>query len=66
MGDQSIRIRCSDVRETGRAAQGVKLVTLKDGESLQDIARVVPDDEEEPEEADAENEETDDAAAEEE
>lgn len=65
-GGQSIRIRCSDVRETGRAAQGVKLVTLKDGESLQDIARVVPDDEEEPEEADAENEETDDAAAEEE
>jgi len=42
---QSIRIRCSEVRETGRAAQGVKLVTLKDGEKLQDIARVMPDDE---------------------
>ena len=42
---QSIRIRCSDVRETGRAAQGVKLVTLKGGEKLQDIARVMPDDE---------------------
>lgn len=45
---QSIRIRCADVRETGRAAQGVKLVTLKDDENLQDIARVVPDDDEEP------------------
>lgn len=45
-GGQSIRIRCADVRETGRAAQGVKLVTLKDHESLQDIARVVPDDDE--------------------
>ncbi|MGB0775199.1 MAG: DNA gyrase C-terminal beta-propeller domain-containing protein, partial [Akkermansiaceae bacterium] len=43
---QSIRIRCADVRETGRAAQGVKLVSLKGGESLQDIARVMPDDEE--------------------
>lgn len=47
---QSIRIRCSDVRETGRAAQGVKLVTLKEGEKLQDIARVMPDDEEASEE----------------
>ena len=46
---QSIRIRCSDVRETGRAAQGVKLVSLKDGEKLQDIARVMPDDENEDE-----------------
>ena len=44
---QSIRIRCSDVRETGRAAQGVKLVSLKGGEKLQDIARVMPDDEDE-------------------
>lgn len=58
-GGQSIRIRVADVRETGRAAQGVKLVTLKDGESLQDIARVVPDDGEEPEDADAENAESD-------
>lgn len=49
---QSIRIRCSDVRETGRAAQGVKLVTLKGGEKLQDIARVMPDDEEASEDSD--------------
>ena len=51
---QSIRIRCSDVRETGRAAQGVKLVSLKGGEKLQDIARVMPDDEEESDDADPE------------
>ncbi len=62
---QSIRIRCADVRETGRAAQGVKLVNLKGEENLQDIARVVPDDEE-PEDADTENPETEDAASEEE
>ena len=44
-GGQSVRIRAEEVRETGRAAQGVKLVTLKEGELLQDIARVVSDDE---------------------
>ena len=44
-GGQSIRIRVADVRETGRNAQGVKLVTLKDGEKLQAVARVMPDDE---------------------
>ena len=47
---QSIRIRCADVREAGRNTQGVKLVTMKDGVRLQDIARVVPD--EEPEDED--------------
>lgn len=45
-GGQSIRIRVSDVRETGRNAQGVKLVTLNEGEKLQAVARVMPDDEE--------------------
>ncbi len=44
-GGQSIRIRVSDVRETGRNAQGVKLVTLNQGEKLQAVARVMPDDE---------------------
>ena len=39
-GGQSIRIRVSDVRETGRNAQGVKLVTLNNEEKLQDIAPV--------------------------
>ncbi|MFP6882800.1 MAG: DNA gyrase subunit A [Roseibacillus sp.] len=40
-GGQSIRIRCSEVRKTGRNAQGVKLVTLRGDEKLQDIAKVV-------------------------
>ena len=33
----------AEVREAGRSTQGVKLVTLKEGEALQDIARVIPD-----------------------
>lgn len=44
-GGQSIRIRVSDVREAGRNTMGVKLVRLREGERLQDIARVIPDDE---------------------
>ena len=42
-GGLSIRIKVSEVRETGRSAQGVKLLTLSSGERLQGIARVVPD-----------------------
>jgi DNA gyrase subunit A len=44
---QSIRIRAAEVRETGRNAQGVKLLTLKAGEKLQDISIVIPDGEDE-------------------
>jgi DNA gyrase subunit A len=40
---QSIRIRVSEIRETGRVAQGVKLLTLKEGEKLQDVSLVIPD-----------------------
>ncbi len=40
---QSIRIRVNEIRETGRNAQGVKLLTLKDKEKLQDISLVIPD-----------------------
>ena len=40
---QSIRIRAAEVRETGRNAQGVKLLTLKKGEKLQDVSIVIPD-----------------------
>jgi len=40
---QSIRIRVNEIRETGRNAQGVKLLTLKEGEKLQDVAIVIPD-----------------------
>ena len=45
-GGLSIRIRCAEVRETGRNAQGVKLVTLRGDEKLQDIAKVVAGEEE--------------------
>ncbi len=50
-GGQSVRIKVDSVRETGRATQGVKLITLGDKESIQDISLVIPDDEEEGEEA---------------
>jgi DNA gyrase subunit A len=40
---QSIRIRVNEIRETGRNAQGVKLLTLKEGEKLQDVSIVIPD-----------------------
>lgn len=40
---QSIRIRVNEIRETGRVTQGVKLLTLKDGEKLQDISLLIPD-----------------------
>lgn len=40
---QSVRIRVSDIRITGRNASGVKLMNLKDGETIQDIALVVRD-----------------------
>ena len=49
-GGQSIRIRVADVREAGRNTQGVKLVTLRGDERLQDIARVIPEDGEESDE----------------
>ena len=56
-GGQSIRIRVSDVRECGRNTQGVKLVTLSEGERLQAVARVMPDDESDEEESDKDGEE---------
>lgn len=43
-GSQSVRIRISEIRETGRNAQGVKLVSLKDGETLTEMALVIADD----------------------
>jgi len=46
---QSIRIRINEIRETGRNTQGVKLLSLKEGEKLQDIAIVIPDGEDAPE-----------------
>jgi DNA gyrase subunit A len=40
-GGQMVRIRVSEVRETGRNTMGVKLMDLREGETLQDIAPVV-------------------------
>jgi DNA gyrase subunit A len=37
---QSVRIPVDQIRETGRNAQGVRLINLREGEALQDIARV--------------------------
>lgn len=42
---QSVRIKVANIRETGRATQGVKLMTLKPKESIQDISKVITDDE---------------------
>lgn len=40
----AIRSRVSEIRVTGRAAQGVKLVALDDQDVVQAVARVIPDD----------------------
>ncbi len=50
-GGQSVRMKVNTVRETGRATQGVKLITLNDKESIQEITLVIPDDEEDEEES---------------
>jgi DNA gyrase subunit A len=44
---QLIRTRVKEIRETGRNAMGVKLLTLREGEKLQAIAPVVSQAEEE-------------------
>jgi DNA gyrase subunit A len=46
---QSVRIKAGGekgIRETGRNAQGVRLMNLKEGELIQDVATVVSEDEE--------------------
>jgi DNA gyrase subunit A len=43
---QMVRTRVKEIRETGRNAMGVKLLTLREGEKLQAIARVVSQSEE--------------------
>ncbi len=50
---QSVRISAASARLTGRNAQGVILMKTKDGETIQDIARVVSDDVEDEEGEDA-------------
>lgn len=52
---QSVRIKVGGekgIRETGRNAQGVKLMNLNEGETIQDVAKVMTDAEEEGENAD--------------
>ena len=47
-GGQSVRLKVSSIRETGRATQGVKLITLdNDKDSIQDISLIIPDDDDE-------------------
>src|SRR3954471_1432908 len=50
---QSIRTRVSEIRETGRGAKGVRLVTLEPGDKLLSIARIVETDEEQAANAEA-------------
>jgi DNA gyrase subunit A len=38
---QSVRIPVVQIREAGRNTQGVKLITLREGELIQDVAKVV-------------------------
>ncbi|MDF1810615.1 MAG: DNA gyrase subunit A [Verrucomicrobiales bacterium] len=54
---QSVRLRCNNISVIGRNTQGVKLMNLKETESIQDVARVVTDDSEveKEEEEEAEN-----------
>ena len=48
-----MRIACAGISKIGRATQGVKLMNLKAGEMIQDVARIAPD-ETEGEEVDVE------------
>ena len=43
---QRIRTRVKEIRETGRGAKGVRLVTLEPGDKLLGIARIVETEEE--------------------
>ena len=43
---QSIRTRVHEIRETGRGAKGVRLVSLEPGDKLLGIARIVESEEE--------------------
>ncbi len=58
---QGIRVKVKEIRLVGRVAQGVKLINLKDGDSVRSIARLVLS----PEEAQGADEEDDDEGGEE-
>ena len=60
---QNVRIRVGGdkgIRETGRVAQGVKLMNLKKGETIQDVTTVIPDEDDTSEVAEIEGAEMDD------
>lgn len=62
-GGQSVRMKVASIRETGRNAQGVKLMSLAKGELIQDISLVISDEDDEPEgEEGEEGEETQEGA----
>ena len=63
-GGQSVRIKVNTIRETGRATQGVKLITLNNKESIQDISLVIPDDDEDEDAEETSDEEVEGAEAE--
>ncbi len=44
----AIRLKVSEIRVTGRAAQGVKLVALDDQDVVSAVARVIPEDKDDP------------------
>jgi DNA gyrase subunit A len=46
-GGQSVRTRVAEVRSMGRSTQGVRLIGVREGELLQDVARVVAEEEDE-------------------
>jgi DNA gyrase subunit A len=46
-GGQMVRTFVKDIRETGRATQGVKLINLAEGDQLQAIAPVISEQQEE-------------------
>lgn len=48
---QSVRIRVAEIRETGRNAQGVRLMNLNEGEQIQDVATVMYEDDDKSEDA---------------
>src|SRR5499427_8340903 len=50
---QLIRIKVKDIRETGRAAQGVRVIQLEDGDRVVGVAKLAEPDENEEEETQA-------------
>ena len=63
IGDHPLQI-ASQIRIIGRATQGVRIMNLKEGETVQDIAKVITDQDEDGD-ADAEATEPTDANSEE-